>query len=597
MNVLAVSGGRPKGAWRSAWGWGAVCLAAMVWQALPATGSATGFTVSLDRDTITLGESATLSLNFEGGSPKALPPLPAIANLNIMNSPNHSKEFSLFSGEQSSKESYGYGVMPTQAGEYIIPAMSAEIGGKVYTSLALRLKVLAPSATPETPTAPKTAWLKLIVPKAEVYVGEILPIEIQLYAQAGQLKEMPHFKEEGFTLGKMGQPAQSATVINGQRINVLTFKTYVVAVKTGKLDIGPAAMAIDVPRPNSRRTIFGELLDWQALSLESEPQTLNVLPLPKEDVPPGFSGAVGSYTLTEAVSPTNVAVGDPITINVQIAGRGSVDSVTLPAQNGWQQFKLYPPTSEFQPGDAMGLSGTRTFKLTAVPESMDIKELPQFVFSYFDPEQKGYRILTQPAVALTVRPSAASLPPPVASNATGAADNVTIGPDILHIKPRLGVMGQIQAPLIQQPWFLALQGVPALAWLCLLIKRKQAEKLANNPRLRRERQTDQIVRAGLKELHQAANANEPQPFFATLFHLLQERLGERLDVPASAITEAVLEERLRPMRVPEETIKLLHELFLTCNQARYAPQSTNEGLLSLIPKVQKALEDLKRIKT
>ena len=45
--------------------------------------------------------------------------------------------------------------------------------------------------------------------------------------------------------------------------------------------------------------------------------------------------------------------------------------------------------------------------------------------------------------------------------------------------------------------------------------------------------------------------------------LLQEQLGERLDLPASAITEAVIEEHLRPRNVPETPLAQLHELFQT----------------------------------
>ncbi len=272
-----------------------------------------------------------------------------------------------------------------------------------------------------------------------------------------------------------------------------------------------------------------------------------------------------------------------------------MDAVTLPGQNNWQQFKLYPPTVEFQPSDQLGLNGTKTFALTAVPQSLDITELPLFTFSYFDPEQKGYRTLTQPATPLIVRPSAASLPPPNLSIAN-ANDNQPARKDIAHIKPRIGVLAQIHPPLVRQPWFVALQGVPVLAWLSLLYSRKQKERLANNPRLRRQRDVEKLVGNGLNELRQSANANQTESFFATMFHLLQEQLGERLDLPASAITEAVLEEHLRPLQVPEETVALLHELFQSCNQARYAQQSTNEELVSLIPKLETALSELKKIK-
>ena len=157
-------------------------------------------------------------------------------------------------------------------------------------------------------------------------------------------------------------------------------------------------------------------------------------------------------------------------------------------------------------------------------------------------------------------------------------------------------MAQIGPPLVQQSWFLALQAVPVLAWLSAVVWRRRADQLANNPRLRRRRQVAQIIRQGLLELRQHAAANKSDDFFATLVRLLQEQLGERLDLPASAITEAVIEEHLRPRGVPEATLASLRELFQTCNFARYAPIKTSQELAAIIPKVEAVLRELQSLK-
>jgi len=72
--------------------------------------------------------------------------------------------------------------------------------------------------------------------------------------------------------------------------------------------------------------------------------------------------------------------------------------------------------------------------------------------------------------------------------------------------------------------------------------------------------------------------NNSDEFFATLFRLLQEQLGERLDCPSSSITEAVIDERLVPLGTPEPSWAGLRELFQLCNQARYAPMRTSGEL-------------------
>jgi hypothetical protein len=582
--------------------WGLVLAAAIFFLGFSSPAAAANFTVSFDHNPITLGESAVLSLTFEGGPPTATPVLPQIDDLDVSSPPGRTSQYTFVNGVTSSSESYTYTVTPTQPGDYTIPALTAQIGGQTVTSQAVKLTVLKPG-TP-TPAAGANdgnavAFVRLLVPKQKVFVGEVIQTRLELCLrqdvvniQNVQLEPMP---AEGFTVGKTLEGQRSRIQIGNSVYTVIPVNMLFTAVKAGRLTLGPPKCTLDLLF--GPVDFFGRPTRSQHITLVGDPATVQSVPLPTDNRPPGFNGAVGSYTLSVSAAPTNIAVGDPITVTVQIAGRGAVDSLALPDQTGWQQFKLYPPTSDYQSGDQLDLSGTKTFKLTAVPESMEVKELPPFTFSYFDTDQNAYRTLTQPAVPLIVRPSAASLPPPVIAGTSTASDNPPAKQDVIRIKPWLGNVVRLQPPLIVRPWFLAVQSVPVLAWLCLFVQRRQRDRLAANPRLRRQRQVEQTLRAGLKELQQHAAANDAEQFFATLFHLLQERLGERLDLPASAITEAVLEERLLPLGVPDPAIDRLRELFHTCNQARYAPQTSTEELASLIPQLEAALDELKDLKT
>lgn len=556
---------------------------------------AAGFYASVDRTTVALGETLTLTLTFEGGTPSDDPSLPNVEGLRIEQGGGDSTTIEIVNGVQTIKSSHSFGVTPTKLGTIVIPAMIVKIEGQQYQSEPITLtvkKAVQPAADPQT------TFMRLIVPKSEAFVGEVLPLEIQIYFQAlGDNLEMPRFNEQGFTLGKIQQQGPSPTSVNGIRLNLLTLKTYVVPVKVGKLDLGPATMSVKVPK-SIGRNFFGQAVvtEWQQVTLQSNPHPLNVLPLPNENVPASFAGAVGSYSMAVTAGPTNVAVGDPITIKIQITGQGALSTLNLPTQSSWKSFRVYPPTSDFQPADPLELTGTKNFALTVVPESTDVTELPPLYFSFFDPALKNYRILTQPALPLTVRPSAASLPPPASIAAALTQENPVTNRDIVHIKPRMGELLAPRPPVVQQGWFYALALAPVLFWAGALAHRRKQEWLANNPRILRQRQVERTVNSGLKDLEDYANAQKPVEFFATLFRLLQEQLGERLDVPASAITEAVLSEKLRPMGVPNEQINLLHELFQVCNHARYASQGTNEEMLSLVPKARQAIDDLRRLR-
>lgn len=163
-------------------------------------------------------------------------------------------------------------------------------------------------------------------------------------------------------------------------------------------------------------------------------------------------------------------------------------------------------------------------------------------------------------------------------------------------KQRLGVVARIGPPLALQSWFLALQAAPVLAFVSATLWRKRADNFARNPRLRRQRHVARLVREGLGDLRRLAGENKSDEFFAALFRLLQEQLGERLDLPASAITEAVIDERLRPRAVPEATLGPLQELFQTCNLALYAPIKTSQELAAIVPKAEAVLDKLQELK-
>jgi hypothetical protein len=164
------------------------------------------------------------------------------------------------------------------------------------------------------------------------------------------------------------------------------------------------------------------------------------------------------------------------------------------------------------------------------------------------------------------------------------------------LKQRLGAVAQIRPPLLQQPWFLALQALPLLAWLGAWGWRNRTDALAKNPRLRRQRQVAQLVRDGMKDLQRLAAENNSDEFFATMFRLLQEQLGERLDCPASAITEAVIEEKLRPRGAGEGMLNELRELFQMCNLVRYAPIKSSQELAAIVPRFEKVIRELQELK-
>jgi BatD DUF11 like domain len=579
------------------------------WQALAAAlcllisfaAGAANFTASLDRDTIAMGETATLTMTFEGGQPGSVP-TPEVPGLDFASTGN-SSSFSWSNGQMTSDVTVTFSITPEHPGEYMIPAMTAVIAGQQFTTPPMKLTVSKPGSpsTAQINSGSQIAFMRLSLPDQKVYPGQVIAAQLRIYfrddvqnEQGLQLTAMP---ADGFTLGKMSQGMQQREQIGNRVYTILPVTFALTALKAGTLRVGPASATTTIITGGQNFGPFGQFFggEERQIGLGSDQVTVQSLPLPTQNVPPGFNGAVGDYSMTVTASPTNVAVGDPVTIHVQITGHGSLDNVLLPSQAGWNDFKVFSPTSKTQTTDNLGDEGTKTFEEIVTPQNASVHELPAFSFSYFNPDDGAYHVLTQPATPLVVTAVGATPLPTIAATKAAPAENQT-PQDIVSIHQNLGALAQAGTPLVMRPAFLAVQSLPVLAFFAALVWRRRTDNLANNPRLRRQRAVAQLIAGGLDDLNKFAAENKSDEFFAMLFRLLQEQLGERLDCPAISITEADADNRLILLGAKPETLDVLRELFQACNQARYAPVQTSQELSALAAKFKKTVGELQELK-
>ena len=499
-----------------------------------------------------------------------------------------------------------YSITPRKTGEFVIPALVADIGGRQLASPPLKLTVLPPNSPPPEAvnSGSEVAFMRITLAKSNFYIGEVTTANIKIYlrddVQDHSRPQFANLPTDGFSVGKGVYQNPYREQIGNRVYTVIPISIALTVTKTGPVNVGPIMGSIVVVLPSPNRggdPFFRQFFntgEQKQVTLATETLNEESLPLPAEGVPANFNGAVGDYTMTVTAGPTNVAVGDPITVRVQISGRGALDALTLPDQPAWRDFKAYPPTQNLKTTDQLGIEGMKTFEQIVTPQNTDVRELPAFSFSFFDPGAKTYRTLTQPPVQLAVH-SGGTTPAPVIA-ATKSANSQTPAPqDLLPIKEQFGAPVPAGPPLLTRPVFLAAQSLPVLAWLAAFVWRKRTDSLANNPRLRRQRRVAALVQSGLNDLRRLAAENNSADFFATLFRLLQEQLGERLDCPSSSITEAVIDERLILLGAPEPVLARLRELFQLCNQARYAPMRTSGELAAVIPQFENAIRELQKV--
>lgn len=569
----------------------ALAILVILFLAFQSAVAAPTFSTSLDRDTISLGETVTFTMTFQECTPNADPRLPAMSGLEFAGG-GMTEQFSIVNGAASQSKSYTFEVRPTRQGDFTIPALSAETDQGRLESHALHLRVVKGNI-PSAPGVPDVVVVRLVSATNTVYIGETFRVDLQCYwlDNAGNF-QLPQFSSDAFIIGNIpNHPNHSNSRIGNVPYNLFDFQIPVTATKLGKHPLGPATWGLTVY--TGQRTFFG----WTGQrpgTFTSDAPEINVLPIPTMGAPADFHGAIGNFTLAQCeAAPTSVGVGDPITLKVRIAGEGSFDNVTLPAsQSDWREFKTYSPSSRFESSDPLQIQGSKYFEQVITPINAQVAEIPPFSFSFFDPTTGSFRTLTHPAIPLIVHPTAATPQPTVIASANSQQEEQQQNHDIVHIKPQPGRLAATALPLVRQPTFLALQALAPLAWICAVFWRRSKEKLANNPRMRRQREVARLVREGLEELPGLATANDVDKFYSTVLRLLQEQLGERLDISAPAITEAALADC---KGLDATAAKSVRELFEACEKYRYTPEHTSQELASLIPKVRNALEIIQNL--
>src|SRR5207248_10486235 len=98
------------------------------------------------------------------------------------------------------------------------------------------------------------------------------------------------------------------------------FKMAISAAKAGQLTLGPAEGSLVLrlraqPDPNDLFGMFGRYQRRQ-VNLTSPTVQMVVLPLPRTNAPPDFSGAIGNFNWQVSAGPNSVNAGDPVTMKI-----------------------------------------------------------------------------------------------------------------------------------------------------------------------------------------------------------------------------------------------------------------------------------------
>jgi hypothetical protein len=569
---------------------------AVVPMALAAAVSAASVDASIEPSQIALGESAQLTISISGSGTLSVP-LPVVSGLEFR-VVAQSRRIEIINGTSISSTSTIIRVTPEEAGVFTIP-------GPTPKSPPLLLKVTpsggaGPSLPPNNSTVPGlnsllhggseangirltpdgSAFVRLEVPKHELYVGESIPAEIQVGLRNGfaASNNLPKLNSGDFTLNNLSfQPERTARVIDGKPFTVFTWHSLLAPIKPGTYSLTfsiPATVRIRTqPRSDSMiddllgdpfmQNIFGASIT-RSITVSSPEAAFTVLPLPTEGRPAEFGGAVGSFKISTDISSATNTAGDPLTLRLHVNGAGTFDRVESNMLAGDGRWKTYQPKAAFHQTDAAGYRGEKVFEQPLIASQPGVNTIPPLTFSFFDPGTRRFETVHSAPLTVTVFPSAAdSTAAPALANASGANgdDSHGLRPDHAQIGARVDSL----IPLYFQPRFFAIPPVLALlfggAWVAL----RRREHDASDIQRARDRVRSQMAHAALTQMAAAAAGADPASFFNAARAALRQSLSAQWQIAPAHIGWAEVDARIE--RGDREDIL---QIFALADEANYS---------------------------
>jgi hypothetical protein len=379
------------------------------------------------------------------------------------------------------------------------------------------------------------AYVRLILPKRDIYVGESVPVDIEVGLRDGFARPtaLPTLVGSDFTLNNLShQPEQTPKVVDGKPYMVLTWHSVVAAVKPGKFSLTvESPLTVRIRTRPQRDSMIDDMLGdpfmqnffgatvTKEITATSLPSDLTVLELPTQERPPNFSGAVGTFKIAGDISSNAAAAGDPLTLRMHVTGSGNFDRVDSTMLEHLDQWKTYPPKSSFKASDALGLKGEKIFEQPLIASKPGVHTLPGLAFSYFDPGTHRYETVHSAPLAVSISPSLADgslnapqVPAGTTSSAgppATAASHTGLRPDHVATEPGTSTL----VPPYLQPRFLAIPSLLALTlaggWLGL----RRRESDSSNARGGRRRGSSKDIDRVLKNMETAARAGDAALFF------------------------------------------------------------------------------------
>jgi len=570
---------------------------------------------SVNRQKVAVGDIVVLTVTIRGATNVSPSLFPSIDGLRLLSTSMSSRITTGTSGFQA-EVYHRYNLQALKAGKFEIPPLEFKVGGTSYTTQSLSVEVVE-AATPSPSPAPargdtttsEKLFLRAFTDITEAYVGQQIPVTLQL-CWAGVKISNPRLspvEAKGLRRVSLSEPVQTFRTIGGSQYNVLELTHIYFPLVPGELRIGPFHIECDllVPRKSAQRrppsiddffgadidTLFGSYVR-KPVNVTADPITIDVRPIPEDAKPESFSGAVGKFSVIADVKPTDVKVGDGVTITMTVHGEGELEAATAPLAQGSDALRAFPPETSYQVlSNTDRLHTQKVFKQLVIVQDADVREIPALEFSYFDPAVGDYRRVRKGPFPIKVTAAEPS--------AQAGLQRPTSKKNISLLSRGLFGIRTDAVPLVRSPrkigsspvLFAVVLAIPALVASISLVVSRRCERLRFDSAYARAVGARKKALRGLK----GADAADTD-ICSKVARALCGLVADKLNLSPGSVTADSIEAILRSRGATLELVGEVLETLRVCDRGRFSGRATeSEETANLLATAHSLIQKLDKV--
>jgi hypothetical protein len=563
------------------------------------------FTTTVSKSKVAVGEGFQIqfSLNGNGAGMK----LPNLSEFDVMQGPFQSSSTSWINGVMTQSTSITYVLAAKREGKFTIGPASVNVNGTAIQSNAVTIEVVkgnagnqaqsnpnqnTPGVSPPSADMSNNIFIRAVVNKSNVYLGEDLLVTFKLYTRLQfyppNITAMPSF--DGFYIqeGKADNTEKSET-IDGVSYAVFEFRRQIaIPQRTGKLTIDPVEMECVVHQRSNRkpRDIFeqmmGAVYEDVSVKLKSKPVTIEVMPLPEANKPSSFSGAVGDYSYKVELTKDHVKANEAVNLIITLSGKGNIKLVETPKIQFPEDFETYDPTiKENISAGAIGINGSKTFNYLVIPRHEGEYKIDNLNFTFFNPAKSEYVTIPSPELQIHVDKGDENSASANVYTPANKSEIREIGTDIRYIKTGHPELKDKNDYFFNSVTFWTGVISPFLAFFGFMFYRRKTIEANKDVIAVKSRKATKMAKKSLHIAEQHLRSANKESFYLEISKVLYGYLADKLNISGAELSREMIASVLNERLVSSGTSSQLFSTLDTCEYARYAPGAVSGDLHSV----------------